>query len=103
MARKNRKCASCGTTYSYCPSCSGADKLAPTWKSEFCSEICKDVWSTCTQYNLNLVTKEKAQEMLEQLDMNTPDSYVETIQRDIIKITSRQAIEHEVVKTEKEN
>lgn len=106
MAKKNRKCSSCGTAYSYCPTCSGADRLAPSWKSEFCCETCKETWDVCTKYNLKFITKEAAQKALKELKVESAEKYINPVQRDIKNIMSVSVptpIPHEVVKTEKKN
>ena len=61
MAKKSRTCICCSTQYEYCPTCGGQDKLKPTWYSEFCSPECKDLWTTATKYNINMLSKKEAQ------------------------------------------
>ena len=86
MASKNRKCLSCGTKYSYCPSCSRADALEPYWKSEFCSETCMTLWSTLTKYNMEFLTKDEAKAIVSDLNLKPMDTYVDCIKRDYAKI-----------------
>lgn len=102
MAKKNRKCATCGATYSYCPTCVTADKYAPSWKSEFCSEDCKDIYETATKFNLNIISKEEAKSNLEIIGIMPIENYVPMIQNDIKNITSKNDVKetvttHEVV------
>lgn len=94
MARKNKVCSTCGSKYAYCPTCNSADKLAPTWKSEFCTETCKDIWQIATEFNLGIISQEDAQVMLGALDLKPTEEYKEMIQNDINNIR------HEVVEEE---
>lgn len=80
---KNRKCYCCGEKYSYCPDCSKKDALAPTWKSEFCSETCKDLWQTATRYNMNKISKTEAKSIISKLDLKPVEQYSSCIQRDL--------------------
>lgn len=79
---KNRKCLCDGTKYSYCPDCSRADALKPTWYSDFCCETCKDLWLTLTRYNMNRLTKEEAKSIISELDLKPIESYAQCVQRD---------------------
>lgn len=83
MATNNRKCTCCSKHYSYCPSCSGSDRLAPSWKAEFCSETCKDLWLTCTRYNMQRLTKQEAQDVIKSLPLKPVNEYAQCVQRDL--------------------
>lgn len=105
MASKNRKCISCSEKYSYCPSCSRADALEPSWKSEFCSEPCMILWTTLTKHNMEFISKDEAKEIISALDLKPIESYVSCVQRDYAKVmteekkskrTHRPFIEHVV-------
>lgn len=87
---KNRKCLSCQTSYSYCPNCNGPDKLAPSWKAEFCSETCKDLWMTLTKFGMSMLTKSEAREIISSLDLNPIDFYVECVKRDYAKVMAEE-------------
>lgn len=82
MARKNRKCLSCSVEYSYCPNCSNSDKLAPSWKAEFCSEDCMTLWKTLTKYGMDRLTKSEAKSIISELELKPIESYVKCVQRD---------------------
>lgn len=84
--RLNRRCIACSTLYSYCPNCSGADRFAPSWKAEFCSEPCKDLWLTATRFNMNILSKDEAKSIILNLDLKPIDHYVACVQRDYDKI-----------------
>lgn len=86
MASNNRTCLCCNTRYSYCPNCSGADRFAPSWKAEFCSETCKDLWLTCTRFNMERLTKQEAQDVIKSLPLKSISEYVPCVQRDLAVI-----------------
>ena len=83
---KDRKCRCCGTTYSYCPSCSNADKLKPTWYTDYCSEECMTLWTTAVKVNMNMLTKEEAKDIIDTLELKDKSVYKECIQRDLKNI-----------------
>ena len=83
---KNRKCIACGTKYSYCPDCSRADALKPTWYNDFCIESCKDLWLTLTRYNMDRLTKSEAKSAILELDLKPIESYSQFVQRDYAKV-----------------
>lgn len=86
----NRKCAACGTKYSYCPSCSRVDALKPAYFSEFCSESCATLWSTLTKYNMELTTKDEAKEIISSLDLKPIDTYAACVKRDYEKVMAEE-------------
>lgn len=86
----NRKCLSCATNYSYCPNCAGADRVAPAWKAEFCSEECKDLWFTATKFNMNMISKDEAKDIISSLNLKPIDNYVSCVQRDYNKIMTEE-------------
>ena len=83
MATKNRMCLACGTKYSYCPDCNGADRLKESWHSEFCNSTCKDIWQTATKFNLGKLTKAEAKSIISALDLKPTEQYVACVQRDL--------------------
>ena len=86
MAIKERKCLSCATAYKYCPDCSRIDKLAPSWKAQFCSESCMTLWKTLTKFGMNHLTKSEAKSIIDKLDLKPIKSYVLCVQRDYAKV-----------------
>lgn len=86
MAMKERKCLSCATAYKYCPDCSRADKLAPSWKAQFCSEPCMTLWTTLTKFGMNRLTKLEAKSIISELDLKPIESYAPCVQRDYAKV-----------------
>ena len=86
MAQKNRKCLACKTKYSFCPNCSRIDKLAPSWKSEFCSEQCMTLWYALTKFGMNKIGKSEAKEIISAIDLKPIESYASCVQRDYNKV-----------------
>lgn len=82
----NRQCLACKTGYSYCPSCSRVDKLAPAWKAQFCSEDCMTLWMTLTRYNMDRLSKSEAKEIISSLNLKPIDVYVDCVKRDYNKV-----------------
>lgn len=90
MVKQNRKCLACGTKYTYCPTCSRADALKPSWYSEFCSEPCMEIWTTFTKYNMNMLTKDDAKAVVSGLALKPIESYAQCIQRDYAKVMTEE-------------
>lgn len=86
MAKKERKCLCDGTLYTYCPDCNGADRLKPTWYSEFCCETCKDLWDAAVKFNMGVYTKAEAKAIISALELKPAEQYVACIQRDLKNI-----------------
>lgn len=84
--KKNRECICCNTQYSYCPSCGGSDRFKESWYSEFCSVDCKDLWMTATKYNMQMLTKEEAKEIIKTLNLKDKSEYVKCVQKDLENI-----------------
>ena len=82
----NKKCFCCSTRYSYCPNCSKADQLAPSWKATFCSEDCMTIWTTATKFNLGKLTKPEAKEIISALNLKPTSEYAPCVQRDLAVI-----------------
>ena len=90
MARLNKTCYACQTKYSYCPSCSRADAMKPSWASEFCSESCKDLWTALTKYNMAMISKSEAKSIILKLDLKPIDNYTACVQRDYTKVMAEE-------------
>lgn len=87
---RNRKCLACGTKYSYCPDCSRADALKPTWYNDFCGESCKELWFTLTRYNMGRITKDEAKSTILELDLKPIETYSQFVQRDYAKVMAEE-------------
>lgn len=90
MAHLNKKCLCCGTRFSYCPDCSRADALKPSWASEFCSETCMTLWTTLTKFGMNYLTKSEAKTIISDLDLKPIDVYAECVKRDYTKVMAEE-------------
>ena len=100
MAKLNKKCRACGTKYSYCPDCSRADALKPTWYNDFCSEPCKELWYTLTRYNMERLTKTEAKLIISELDLQPIESYSQFVQRDYAKVMAEEKRQKRIKKVE---
>lgn len=80
MANLNRVCKSCGSKYSYCPTCS-VDANKPKWMTMFDCEDCKKVFDIATMFNLGKIDKADAKSKLGNVNMNK--KFTDTIQHDI--------------------
>lgn len=68
MATK-KNCIVCGKEYEFCIHCAKNGKKE-TWRSSFCSENCRDIFRTCSDYVGKMITIPMAQERLNKLDLN---------------------------------
>jgi hypothetical protein len=103
MARRQRECYLCGEPYQYCPTCS-QDRTKPVWMTEFHKEDCMKIFDICTRFNLKLLSKADAQEMLIECDLSNKENFKSYVQKDLENIFEEKldtfAIEqesHEVV------
>lgn len=85
MAKRDRKCYLCGTSYKYCSTCS-QDRMKPAYMSEFHSEDCVRIFDICTRYNMGLMSKHDAQEALNKCDLSNKDNFKDYVQRDLVNI-----------------
>lgn len=67
---KDRKCVCCTKSYTFCPSCNPADKLLPSWYFAYCSESCRTIYNTLTDYDKGSIDAETAKEILEKCDLS---------------------------------
>lgn len=91
MARRDRQCYLCGENYKYCPTCS-QDKLKPTWMAEFHAENCKNIFDICTRFNMQMLTKEQAQEALSACDLANKENFKPYVQRDLENIFKEEPV-----------
>lgn len=83
MAKKNRECMTCGTKYSYCPSC---NRNSPAWMTDFHEENCKNIFQICTSFNVNVMSKSEAKAALEKCDLSNKENFKSFIKRDFENI-----------------
>lgn len=79
---KVRKCYLCGETYRYCPTCSN-DRMKPAYMAEFHSENCKNIFDTCTRFNMGIMSKTEAQDALKSCDLSNKESFKSYVIRDL--------------------
>lgn len=102
MAKRDRKCYLCGTSYKYCPTCY-QDRMKPAFMSEFHSESCKDIFDICTRFNMGLMSKAEAQDALKACDLSDRKNFKSYVQTDLDNIFASDKVNakaHEVVKEE---
>lgn len=67
--KDNRTCFCCGNKYSYCPSCAN-DVNKPSWYLMFCSEECKEVNATLSQYTYKKINIKDAKALLNNVNVS---------------------------------
>ena len=78
MPKNNRECICCGKQYRYCNTC--ADQITePTWKTIYCSENCKNVFMTTTNYLAGDIDEEQARKNYEQCDLSGKENFKQRI------------------------
>lgn len=79
MVNKNNKtCILCGKKYTFCNRCEEFDHL-PRWMGIYCSENCKNVFMTVTDYKSNEIDKNTAVKMLSSCDLSEKEKYHKSI------------------------
>lgn len=81
----NRKCLTCGTEYSYCPTCE-RDKNKEIWHIMFDCKNCKDIFDTLTNYYLKKINKSVAKDILDALDLDKKHMFNKNMQKQIEEI-----------------
>ena len=108
MAKKMRHCLCCGVEYEYCATCNKKD---PYWMAEFHNDNCKNIFQICTDFNVELISKEEAKAALEQCDLSNKVNFKSFVQKDLENIFKEESkakrkhvfepeITHEVVTEE---
>lgn len=85
MAKLNKECILCKTKYSFCNRCEAYDHL-PRWMAIYCSDNCRTVFTTATDYEYKHLSKEDAKNILDSCDLSARDKYHPTTQRIIDEI-----------------
>ena len=81
---KIRICPCCGRTYKYCPTC-GKD---PVWKMLYDTETCREISNLVSAYSMKRISKERAQEELNQINYGNISIYNEEIARVLTELTN---------------
>lgn len=94
MAKK-RECYLCGMKYNFCSTCD-EDRYAPAWKHSFHSENCAKIFQCCVDYNMSLIYKDEAQDILLGCDLSNKKSFREDVNETIGKILEEKKAEVKV-------
>lgn len=92
-----RSCTVCGKQYKYCPKCSQYDNMEK-WHIEYCSEQCKNTYSTINKYAFKHINKEEAKMLLEGNNINVKSDLLpkwKEIVEEILKTDKKIKIEKE--------
>lgn len=76
VKKNNKKCILCGKTYTYCSRCEEFDHL-PRWMEIYCSDNCRTIFNTLTEYNAKNITAKEAAEKIKDCDMSNVDRFHE--------------------------
>lgn len=66
MAKVNKSCRTCGSEYTYCPSCNYNE---PGYRQFVCSENCYNIWNTLSRNGVGLTTTQETLEALEHISV----------------------------------
>lgn len=88
VKKDNKKCILCGKTYTYCSRCEEFDHL-PRWMEIYCSDNCRIIFNTLTEYNAKNITVKEAAKRLEKCDMSDAGKYHEVNQKMITEIQEK--------------
>lgn len=81
-----RKCVVDATLYEYCPRCGSKDDATETWRVNFCSENCRDIYKTVNAYTHKKITVGQAKTELERLDTVKLPAYADAFKIAIVEI-----------------
>lgn len=76
--RNNKTCILCGKVYTFCNRCEEFDHL-PRWMAIYCSENCKKIFVTATNYKAGEITKEQARERLAKCDLSDKAKFHQSV------------------------
>lgn len=88
MDAKLRTCSVCRKTYKYCPKCREYESL-PTWMFAFCSENCKNIYATTSDYEDRHITADEAKKQLDKFDLSMIDNFGTSYQNTINDINKK--------------
>lgn len=88
MDAKLRTCSVCRKTYKYCPKCREYESL-PTWMFAFCSENCKNIYITTSDYEDRHITADEAKKQLDKFDLSMIDNFGTSYQNTINDINKK--------------
>lgn len=88
VKKNNKKCILCGKTYTYCSRCEEFDHL-PRWMEIYCSDNCRTIFNTLTEYNAKNITAKEAAKRLGKCDMSDVGNYHEINQKMVEEIQEK--------------
>ena len=91
MGGYKRICHTCGKEYEYCPNCA-AFESQPKWKSNWCSEECKDVWNILVRYNTEKISAAEVKSVLDSHGVVNYSKYSSLIASQLKKILSSETV-----------
>lgn len=81
-----RKCIVDATSYEYCPRCGHTSESTETWRNNFCSENCREIYNTVNAYTHKRITAGQAKIQLEKLDTIKLPEYADAFKIAIVEI-----------------
>ena len=81
-----RTCCVCRKEHLFCPQCRPEDRNKPTWYFAYCSENCKDIYATTSDYENGNISADDAKKQLDKLDLSQIANFGESYQKAIMKI-----------------
>jgi hypothetical protein len=92
---KNKTCIVCNAKYEYCGHCD-TNLKNNRWKNNYCSENCRDIFKTVTDYIGKIITIEDAKQRLSKCNLNI--SATEQLNKYIVEILSYEEPKKESIK-----
>lgn len=99
MAKVNKTCCMCQSTYSYCGNCPATVK-EPSYKMSFCSEKCRDICNALTAYGMGKISKEECAVVLKMYDTADIDKYDEGTRNLMLEVLKEPKPEKKKVRAE---
>lgn len=94
-----RTCVVDNSKYNYCPKC-GHDDPMESWRRNFCSENCREIYNVSSSYVRKMLTANEAKQLLNGLDIsklnNFNTSYKNTISDIMFNAVSETIVEPKV-------
>lgn len=78
---KERFCIFCQKPYSYCPSCN--NKSEPSWKFNFDTERCHDLYDVIAGYNIGIKKIEDVKAVMDKYNVTDYSEYSEKLQNEL--------------------
>jgi len=99
MNKNNRTCYTCGSKYSYCPTCNPHE---PVFKTMFCSEVCEAIWKILVKNGTGEFSDAETLEKL--FEYEVPAELSEGVSKHLEKLIASQInIDEEAEETDDEH